>query len=385
MRVLFTTTPGWGHIHPMVPLARAVVDRGDEVLWATSSDACARLEREGFQVVAAGLEESLGMAEVARRFPEIGALPPAERPDYLFPRLFGTVRTAPMLADLLPAAKEWGPAVIVSDAAEFAGPIVAAVLGVPCVTHSFGALLPAVRVEAAADAVAPLWEAEGLTPPPYAGRYQHLYLDIYPPSLRAWDASHVGAIQPLRPVTFAGSSPDGLPELVTATSSAPLVYVTFGTVFNKDMSLVATVVEALRDLPVRVVVTLGPAGPAAIGRQPANVHVARYIPQTSLLSYCALVVSHAGSGTFLATLAKGLPQLCLPQAADQFLNTAACERSGTGLTLAPAAQTADAIRVAAQRLLAEDQFRAAAQRVSAEIEAMPGPDVVASVVSHLAH
>jgi UDP:flavonoid glycosyltransferase YjiC (YdhE family) len=71
MRVLFTSSPGWGHIHPMVGLARAFLDRGDSVLWITGADACARLEREGFDASPAGLGEREGMAELNRRFPEI--------------------------------------------------------------------------------------------------------------------------------------------------------------------------------------------------------------------------------------------------------------------------------------------------------------------------
>ena len=52
VRVLFTVSPSWGHIHPMVPLARAFGDVGDAVLWATASDVIPRLEREGFQAAA---------------------------------------------------------------------------------------------------------------------------------------------------------------------------------------------------------------------------------------------------------------------------------------------------------------------------------------------
>jgi UDP:flavonoid glycosyltransferase YjiC (YdhE family) len=141
VRVLFTSSPGWGHIHPMVGLARAFLDRGDRVLWVTGADACARLEREGIETSPAGLSERDGMSELSRQFPEIQSMPPADRPDYMFPRLFGTVRAASMLVDLMPAAKAFAPTLVVCDAAEFAGPIVAAAHGVPNVTHSFGALL----------------------------------------------------------------------------------------------------------------------------------------------------------------------------------------------------------------------------------------------------
>ncbi len=47
-----------------------------------------------------------------------------------------------MLAALLPVALDWSPDLVVADAAEFAGHIVAAELGIPSVTKDFGPLLP---------------------------------------------------------------------------------------------------------------------------------------------------------------------------------------------------------------------------------------------------
>ncbi|MEO5840822.1 MAG: glycosyltransferase [Acidimicrobiales bacterium] len=377
MRVLFTSSPGWGHIHPMVGLARAFVDRGDHVLWVTGADACARLESEGIETAVAGVSERDGMSELNRRFPEIQTMPPAERPPYMFPRLFGVVRAASMLVDLMPAAKAFAPTLVVCDAAEFAGPIAAAACSAPNVTHSFGALLPESRVAAASEQVAPLWTAHGLEPRPYGGCYDSLYLDIYPPSLQPSDRPHVPATQHLRPATFATGDDEPLPDWVTAAEATPLVYVTFGTVFSND-AVLSTIVDAVRELSVRVVVTVGPHGdPASIGPQPNNVHVARYIPQSQLLPHCSVVVSHAGSGTFLAALSAEIPQLCSPQAADQFLNAAACAASGTGLTLQPGTVSVESVRDAVSRLLAEASFRSAAERVSREIAAMPSAQDVA--------
>ena len=386
VRVLFTTTPGWGHVHPMVPLARAFAERGDEVRWAAAADVCVRLEAQGFATSPAGLSEAESMALFFERFPEVAEIPPMERPLFMFPRLFGAIRAGPMLADLLPVVRDWVPTLVISDAGDFAGHIAAAVTGVPSLTHSFGTLLPAERMAAAELQLRPLWEAQGLEARPFGGCYDHLYLDIYPPSLTAGDRAHVRHVQPLRPVAFAASGDEPLPEWLTGDSRdgdppPPLVYVTFGTVFNRDVSLIGSVVDALAPLPLRVVVTLGPqTDPSALGPQPPNVHVARYIPQTQLLPHCATVVSHAGSGTFLATLGWGLPQLCIPQAADQFDNARACDRSGAGLALFPGTVTGETVRDGVERILSEPSFRAAAQELAAEIADMPGPDVVAGII-----
>src|SRR5262249_43735826 len=158
----------------------------------------------------------------------------------------------------------------------------------------------------------------------YGGSYDHLYLDIYPPALQTQPSTHVRARELLRPVTDDGhvktSSPLPLPD---TRSDAPLVYVTMGTVFN-DPEPLRVVLAALAELDVRVLVTVGPqAAPAVVGTQPAHVRVERYVPQTLVLPHCDVVVSHARSGTVLAALTLGLPQACLPQGADQFLNAGA--------------------------------------------------------------
>jgi MGT family glycosyltransferase len=216
--------------------------------------------------------------------------------------------------------------------------------------------------------VAELWRVQGLEPRPFAGTYDHLYIDIYPVSLQTDDTGHVKDIQLQRPALIAH---DG--------SRDPLVYITFGTVWNEDLALFSTVVEAARELPVRVVVTLGPGhDPAELGEQPANVRVADFIPQEQLLPECAAVVSHAGSGTFLAALAAGVPQLLLPLAADQFLNAEAAARGGVALVLWPGEASVASVRDALRSVLADTGLREAAARVGTEIAAMPPPEAVAA-------
>ena len=377
MRVIFTASPGRGHIHPMVPLAQALIQRRDEVLWMTGATECARLQRDGFEATAAGLDERVAQAELLRRFPEIHEMPGTEKADFVFPRLFGTVCAGAMLTDLLPAARAWQPDLVVAEQAEFAGPLVAAVLGVPNVCHGFGSVTPASRVAAASERVAHLWAEQGQEPKPYGGCYENLYVNIFPPSLQPENGAHLGSVQDLGPGNTATSGDEHLPDRVTADTGTPLVYVTFGTVLSNDAAL-AAIIEALREIPVRVVVTVGPHGdPAALGEQPAHVHVARYIPQAELLHHCAAVVSHAGSGTFLAALGAGLPQLCVPQAADQFMNSAACVRSGAGLALQPGTVTVDAVRAAVDRLLNEPAFRTCAEELSNEVASMPSAHDVA--------
>ncbi len=330
MRVLFSSTWGYGHVFPMVPLARAFRDAGHDVLWVTNEPACGPVAAAGLAVAPAGLGTQ-GVAEVQQRLrAETAQLRPEDRAGFAFPHMFGEWVTPPMVADLLPLAEDWRPDLMVHEPAEFAAPLVGAVLGVASVTHSYGGGVPAAFVAEAASRLAGLWAVQGLRIPPYAGAFTSTYLDICPPVVQTQSLEHIPWQQPLRPIAYTGEPLGALPALLRDGDSRPLVYLTLGTVQN-HLHVLAAAVGGLADVGARILVTVGPNGhPEALGRQPDHVSVERWVCQSEVLPHCAAVVSHAGSGTFLGALSHGLPQLCLPQAADQFRNGTAAVSTGAG-------------------------------------------------------
>jgi UDP:flavonoid glycosyltransferase YjiC (YdhE family) len=382
VRVLVSSTSGYGHVLPMVPLARALVAAGHEVLWATAADAAQRVAAAGIEVAAAGLtEEQLGDT---RRVIAVAAarLQPEQLAGYVFPLLFGEVRTPPMVDDLLPVAQDWRPDLFVHEHGELAAALVAGVVGVPHVTHSFGGGVPAAILADAAARIAPLWAKHGVPLPPYAGCFEHLYLDICPVALQTVPLDHIGEIQQLRPVVYTGE-PAALPTELSREDPRPQVYLTLGTVQNRP-DVLRTVVAALAELDVRLLVTVGPRGdPTALGPQPGHVLVERWVSQAAVLPLCAAVISHAGSGTVLGAAGLGLPQVCLPQAADQFRNSEGVVRTGAGIGLHPDDATPGAIADAVSAVLHRPQFRAAAAELSRQVASMPGPDQVVTRLERL--
>lgn len=379
MRVLFSSTSGYGHVFPMVPLARAFAARGHEVLWATGGDACGLVTAAGLNVVAAGLSGQR-LRELTQEL-AAGAVGvrPEQLAEYMYPRLFGAGLTPPMVADLLPLARRWRPDLLVHENGELATPLVGALLGVPSVTHAFGGAVPAAFLAEAGNRLGALWSKHGQSIPAHAGCFTSTYLDICPSKVQSVSLDHIGESLQLRPVPYGGERATKLPACLSEDGN-PLVYLTLGTL-QRDAAVLGAATRAIADLGVRILVTVGADGdPAALGPQPSHVTVERYIPQTDVLSHCAVVVSHAGSGTFLAALTHGLPQLCLPQAADQFRNSHGATQSGAGLVLPPHQATPDAIALAVRRLLADESFRDAAAGVADDIRAMPSPSEIAAAL-----
>jgi UDP:flavonoid glycosyltransferase YjiC (YdhE family) len=354
----------------MLQLATAFQAAGHDVLWATAAQATHMVTAAGIEAVAAGAH---GAEEAALRGAVQGPardLPGDQRPMFVFPRMFGEALTPPMAEDLVPLARTWRPDLLVHEHAELAAPLAAALCSAPSVTHSFGTAVPAGILDDTRERLAGLWGAYGLEVPPHAGCFRDGYLDICPRSVQSTPVDHIPDVHALRPVTASGST--------TARTVEPLVYVTMGTVHNRPEPL-REVVAGVAGLGVPTLVAVGPrVEPASLGEQPDHVQVEAWVDQPEVLSRCTAVVSHGGSGTFLGALAHGVPQLCLPQAADQFRNAEGGLRAGAVLVLHPNEATAAAVGTEAKRLLADTGLREASGRVADEIAAMPSPDTVAA-------
>jgi UDP:flavonoid glycosyltransferase YjiC (YdhE family) len=102
------------------------------------------------------------------------------------------------------------------------------------------------------------------------------------------------------------------------------------------------------------------------------------VPQAALLPHCAAVVHHAGAGTLLGALSHGLPQVAIPQGADNFIHAQLLEKANVAKRLEPGHATAHAVRAAMRELLADPSYRTAASAVAAQIQAMPSPAQVAA-------
>lgn len=378
MRVLFSCVPGAGHLNPLLPLAHAFDEGGHEVAFTTSPYFADPVRAEGFPFLPAGMDADERRERFAPYQAELQALPLVERRSLLFPTIFGRIEAPVKLPALREVVRTWRPELVVHDSADLAAPIAAAEAGLPSANHSFGRLVPLDVLARAATVTEPLWAEVGLPPEPFGGAFRGLYVDIAPPSLQDESVPADVRVDPLRPIPVQSSEPT--PAWIEQLPERPTVYVTLGTVFN-ELPVFRVLLEGLAKVDCNVIATIGRNGdPAALEPIPSNAHVERYVPQSLLLPHCSAVVSHAGSGTLLASLAAGLPLLLVPQSADQFDNAAQAARVGAALALLPDELSAEAARAAMLRLLAEESYRARARSVAEEISAMPSPEELVPVL-----
>lgn len=374
MRVLFTCGATDGHFLPLVPLARAFRDRGDDVAVATAPTYGERVESAGLNALAAGIDAR----ELAERYApyetQLLAMAIPARRAHAYAHRFALLDSPARLEQLHNLATTWRPDVLIHESAELAAPAVAASLGLPSVNHSFGRAVPLAAVEGAAPIAARMWDQLNLEPEPYAGMYRCAYIDISPASLNSGRPPEGTPVIPLRPAEGTVSSSD---------AERPLIYVTLGTMV-KGVDIFRTVLSALADLNADVLVTTGRQNdPAELEPLPSNAIVERYVPQADVLPRCSIVVTHGGSGSMFGALAHGLPLLVLPRFADQFDNATSAADVGAARVLMPDELSEKTIRESVTALLADRSYRHAAHSLAEEIATMPPAEQVAETIATL--
>lgn len=372
MRILFSTHGAYGHFHPIAPLALAAAGKGHDVLVATGPDLVDWITGCGLRAVAVGLANDVVDAETAR-FPADAARPA------MFHR-FSTVAVPPAVADLIRVTDDWRPDVVVHEEGEYAAPLLAALMNVPCVTHSWPApARPAGERQLYRDLLSPVWAAQGVQSS--ARTSGSVYLDCCPPPYQSDDIATIDGVASVRPVLFDGP-PAPVPSWLEALPR-PAAYVTFGTVsiFSRP-EIIQRAVEAIELLVAAVVVTTGPNPPDLVSFASPDVHVVDYLPQTEILPRVDLVVSHGGAGTTLGALSHGLPHLVMPGVApSQQRNAARTEALGLGRVTSPDGPL-DAARKAARDLLADPAYRHACRTAQGSLEQLPSVEAALALVEH---
>jgi sterol 3beta-glucosyltransferase len=129
----------------------------------------------------------------------------------------------------------------------------------------------------------------------------------------AWPASsHLTGYLFLDEPDFA---PD--PALSAFVEGEPPVVIGFGSMHGFDAEATTrTILDAVRDLPRKVVLQAGWAG-LGHAELPAHVHLAKFVPHSWLFPRAACVVHHGGAGTTAAAFRAGIPQTFVSHFGDQ--------------------------------------------------------------------
>lgn len=393
---MFTGMPVYSHLVPMlVPVARALRAAGHEVMVATGTAMSEELAHQGLPHrplprmlvghqfrAEPELAHAIGLSPDGVPLPELAAMPPGTG----FGRLFAGTGAARNAEDLRAMAEDFRPDLIVRECTEFAGFLVAELLGVPCVTLDTSPLtrsrhpdlLPALNQTRDTLGLPPLPDVTALVRDRWIGWLPAEWwpADLRTPAHRYYRPPDPAAEEPLD-ATVAALPADRPLVLATLGSNA-------GHMLSGQDSPLSRIVAALGELPCTAVVALGAGVDPATwsGPRPGNVHLVSFVQQRLLLRACDLFVTHAGFGGIQEAVTAGVPMVALPLYAEQPVNATRLADVGLGVAVPSDVGPADLAR-ACRRVLDDPSFRYTARGFQRRTLALPGLDeLVIDLVKH---
>ena len=357
---MFVASPMVGHVLPLMPLAAAFRDAGHDVVVATGADGVDAARRAGLAVrdVVPGVHVGRVFGGVLLRHPvHVLRMVGGDEGTDGVGRMFAAM-TARMADGTLALADEVQPDLVLHEGLAPVGALAAGRRGVPSVLVD-ALIYDGRRLFAAVTShLDRLARRSGVAAVPEPAA-----------PVTAIPAGLVGKRRgrPMRYVPAAGSG--DVPERLRRPGRRPVVLVSRSTVADpRPDRLMTSVAAAAAGAEVDVVL----ARPdRAVRRRPLppNVTTTDWLPFADVLPHVEGIVHHGGSGTTMAALAAGVPQVIVPGAGDRTVHAGLVAARGAGLAVAAPEITAATL----ERLVADPALASCARAVAAEIASMPSP------------
>jgi MGT family glycosyltransferase len=406
MRVLFLSAQLPGHLDwgGYLATARALMERGHEILWASGNEVLPLVEREGVPAIA--------LKSTGWRWPP----PPPIRPQagtdrQQFARLrmqraldqwLDVGRVTEATIELSALVHEFQPDLILSEMFVATAGLVAeqhdipfAVIGWPAPEENMALRGREAQQTVVAEARERLdkllthfdlqgvnWTQSGIP----AQHSPHLHLTYWSESWLGVPATpptrHVGGIG--SPTEHAQPQSPGLKELVD-----PLILITLGTSFNDDPDFFAAAAYATDQMGAVPLIALGkalssPGVTALRDRLPSRTQIYEIVDLPAVLPLVSAAIHHGGAGTTHALVTHGVPQIVVPHAADQQQQAQGAARSGVGFHIASKQARPDNLSSALSLLLPDrSDYRTQAEHLRQEFSELGGVPRAADIIEQL--
>lgn len=388
MKLAWFCIPAAGHTNPTLEVVRTLTEAGHHVRYYTFEAFREKIEAVGAQVITIDdycAEMKLG--------PDAG---PRIAKDTAFATEVLADTTLAVDEALLDDLRAYQPEVIVSDSMAMWGKLLAIKLGVPYVcsttTFAFNQHSAKIMKQSLGDLVKLLLgmpkinkqlkrlQAKGYAVNSILDVVQNdndtntiVYTsDYFQPCAETFSDKY----------TFVGPSVKEAAPL-PRTSDRKRVYISMGTVNNDMPKLYRRCIEALGDR-YELILSVGQSvDPAALGELPPHVTAAQHVDQMAVLADCDAFLTHCGMNSVSEALYCGVPLVLFPQTNEQRGVANRTAQLGAGVMLEK--DSAEGIRAAVDKVVADGSFRAEATKISASFKAAGGAKKAAEAILRAAN
>ncbi|WP_312471589.1 macrolide family glycosyltransferase [Neobacillus sp.] len=372
-RVLFINGGSEGHVNPTIGVVQELISRGEEVVYFTIEDFRERIEKTG------AIVRTFDVQKFVKAFISGGR-------NYLLERINGLLRTADIvIPSVLEQIEGEHFDYIIHDSMFGCGYILAQILKLPAINsctsfaqtkESFDKMVEQLSKNIPPEIVKPINdEFQSLTVmvkekydveihSPYEVFCNPAPLTIvyttseFQPFGEAFDQTYkfVG------PSIFSRLTQEHF-DLTSIKGKSP-IYISLGTVFNQAIDFYKLCFKAFGNTDHTVVMSIGEKAQISdLGEIPKNFIVKNYVPQTEVLKYTKLFITHGGMNSTHEGLYYGVPLIVIPQSADQPIIAGQVTNIGAGIKLHMQSLTANQLREAVDHVLNDPSFHKAVANI----------------------
>ncbi len=173
-------------------------------------------------------------------------------------------------------------------------------------------------------------------------------------------------------------------EIPHKDTEKPLVYISMGTVINERPDFYTNCIEALKDLPVEMIISVGKSMDInLLGKLPENVKAYPYVNQLEILAKASVFITHCGMNSVSESLYMATPMVLYPQTGEQYAVARKTKEIGAGVMLEE--NSPDTIRNAVQEILGNTAYRQSAQVYSDDFRSCCGTTGIAEFIENAPH
>lgn len=153
-------------------------------------------------------------------------------------------------------------------------------------------------------------------------------------------------------------------DTVKLDKNKKTIYIATGTVFNNDINYYKTCINAFKNTPYQIIISLGHRlSINDLPELPKNIIVKNHLPQLEILRKTDIFITHAGMNSVNESLYYDVPMVLIPQIYEQNLNAVRVKELGAGILLDKTKITVQTLSSAVSKILSTKSYKENATKI----------------------